>query len=62
MNEKNKAVISANITAEDLKELDLLTRFTGRNRQYHIREALQRYLATETSIIPKQFKQSILTN
>lgn len=59
MNEKIKAVISANITAEDLKELDLLTRFTGRNRQYHIREALKRYLADVSKNIPNSFKNSI---
>jgi predicted DNA-binding protein len=62
MNEKNKAVVSVYMEAEDVKLLDLLTRYTGRNRQYHLREALKRYLNTETKAIPTQFKQSILTN
>jgi len=59
MNKKNKTVISANIEGQDLADLETITRYTGMNRQIHVRRAISEYIAKEIHKVPANIRKAL---
>lgn len=59
MNKKNKTVISANIEGQDLTDLEIITRYTGMNRQIHVRRAIGEYIAKEIHKVPASIRKAL---